>query len=71
MLRFILEFKANYNRKIVGKVSYLLSKAKFHGSNYVLVQVLFNVIYKYNVTLSLCFVLFVLRVKCKLMLNKQ
>jgi hypothetical protein len=31
MLRLNLWFRANYNRKILGKVTYLIFKAKFHG----------------------------------------
>jgi hypothetical protein len=31
MLRFNFMVKANYNRKMLEKVSYLLFKAKFHG----------------------------------------
>jgi hypothetical protein len=31
MLLLILCFKANYNRKILGKISYLLFKDNIHG----------------------------------------
>jgi hypothetical protein len=31
MLRLSLWFKDNYNRKILGKVSYLIFKDNFHG----------------------------------------
>jgi len=33
MLSSNLWFKANYHRNVLGKVSYLLFKAKFHGYN--------------------------------------
>jgi hypothetical protein len=35
MLRFILCFNANYNRKTLGKVSYLHFKAKLHDYIYI------------------------------------
>jgi hypothetical protein len=43
MLRFMFMLKANCNRNILGKVSYLIFKANFHG---------FSSIYSFKVNVT-------------------